>query len=128
MAARTSRNRARRPPANTRKRSQRGQFQDNAAKTVHQDAGSKTIVIPSAQRLGPRGIAPVMARLSDRGHTLMHVSYEHDVDFFHEGATTSLRGQAADLQASVVFVVPESGQLDEGLVAPRCRSSGSTWS
>ena len=27
------------------------------------DAGSKTILIPSAQRLGSRGIAPVMARL-----------------------------------------------------------------
>ena len=24
--------------------------------------------------------------LSDRGHTLMHMSYEHDVDFFVEGA------------------------------------------
>ena len=41
-------------------------------------------------------------KLSDRGHTLMHVSYEHDVDFFHEGATASLRAQ----------IVRESG-IDE---------------
>ena len=40
--------------------------------------------------------------LSDRGHTLMHVSYEHDVDSFHEDATASLRGQ----------IVRESG-IDE---------------
>ena len=32
-------------------------------------------------------------KLSDRGHTLMHVSYEHDVDSFHEGAHASLREQ-----------------------------------
>ena len=32
-------------------------------------------------------------KLSDRGHTLMHVSYEHDVDSFHEGARASLREQ-----------------------------------
>ena len=32
-------------------------------------------------------------KLSDRGHTLMHVSYEHDVECFHEGATASLREQ-----------------------------------
>ena len=32
-------------------------------------------------------------KLSDRGHTLMHVSYERDVDFFHGGARASLRGQ-----------------------------------
>ena len=41
-------------------------------------------------------------KLSDRGHTLMHVSYEHDVDSFYEGATASLRGQ----------IVRESG-IDE---------------
>ena len=41
-------------------------------------------------------------RLSDRGHTLMHVSYEHDVDSFHEGARASLREQ----------IVRESG-IDE---------------
>ena len=55
-----------------------------------------------------------MARLSDRGHTLMHVSYEHDVDCCHEGATASLRGQAADLQTGVVFVVPEVGSSTRG--------------
>ena len=32
-------------------------------------------------------------RLSDRGHTLMHVSYDHDVDLFYEGARASLREQ-----------------------------------
>ena len=32
-------------------------------------------------------------RLSDCGHTLMHVSYEHDVDTFYEGARASLREQ-----------------------------------
>ena len=32
-------------------------------------------------------------RLSDRGHTLMHISYEHDVDAFYDGARASLREQ-----------------------------------
>ena len=32
-------------------------------------------------------------KLSDRGHTLMHVSYDHDVDTFYEGARASLREQ-----------------------------------
>ena len=32
-------------------------------------------------------------KLSDRGHTLMHVSYEHEVDLFYEGARASLREQ-----------------------------------
>ena len=32
-------------------------------------------------------------RLSDRGHTLMHVSYDHDVELFYEGARASLREQ-----------------------------------
>ena len=32
-------------------------------------------------------------KLSDRGHTPMHVSYEHDVDSFHECARASLREQ-----------------------------------
>ena len=32
-------------------------------------------------------------RLSDRGHTLMHLSYEHDVDSFYDGARASLREQ-----------------------------------
>ena len=41
-------------------------------------------------------------KLSDRGHTLMHVSYEHDVDSFYEGARASLREQ----------IVRESG-IDE---------------
>ncbi len=31
--------------------------------------------------------------LSDRGHTLMHISYEHDVDAFYEGARAVLREQ-----------------------------------
>lgn len=33
--------------------------------------------------------------LSDRGHTLMHISYEHDVDAFYDGARASLREQIA---------------------------------
>ncbi len=32
-------------------------------------------------------------KLSDRGHTLMHVGYEHDVDAFYDGARASLREQ-----------------------------------
>ena len=32
-------------------------------------------------------------KLSDRGHTIMHVSYEHDVDLYYEGARASLREQ-----------------------------------
>ena len=45
-------------------------------------------------------------KLSDRGHTLMHVSYEHDVDLFYEGARASLREQ----------IVRESGiEEDEGI-------------
>lgn len=31
--------------------------------------------------------------LSDRGHTLMHISYEHDVDAFFDGPRASLREQ-----------------------------------
>ena len=31
--------------------------------------------------------------LSDRGHTLMHISYEHDVDTFYDGARAALREQ-----------------------------------
>jgi len=31
--------------------------------------------------------------LSDRGHTLMHMSYEHDVDTFYDGARAALREQ-----------------------------------
>ena len=42
-------------------------------------------------------------RLSDRGHTLMHVSYEHDVDSLYEGARASLREQ----------IVRESGVDEE---------------
>ena len=45
-------------------------------------------------------------KLSDRGHTLMHVSYEHDVELFYEGARASLREQ----------IVRESGiEEDEGI-------------
>ena len=45
-------------------------------------------------------------KLSDRGHTLMHVSYEHDVDLFYEGGCASLREQ----------IVRESGiEEDEGI-------------
>ena len=45
-------------------------------------------------------------KLSDRGHTLMHVSYDHDVDSFYEGARASLREQ----------IVRESGiEEDEGI-------------
>ncbi len=32
-------------------------------------------------------------RLSDRGHTLMHIGYEHDVDTFYDGARAVLREQ-----------------------------------
>ena len=32
-------------------------------------------------------------KLSDRGHTMMHLSYEHDVDTFYDGARASLREQ-----------------------------------
>ncbi len=32
-------------------------------------------------------------KLSDHGHTLMHVSYEHDVELYYEGARASLREQ-----------------------------------
>ena len=42
-------------------------------------------------------------RLSDRGHTLMHVSYEHDVDAFHEDTRAPLREQ----------IVRESGTDEE---------------
>ncbi len=31
--------------------------------------------------------------LSDRGHTLMHISYEHDIDTLYDGARASLREQ-----------------------------------
>ncbi len=31
--------------------------------------------------------------LSDRGHTLMHISYEHDVDVFFDGTRAALREQ-----------------------------------
>ena len=43
-------------------------------------------------------------KLSDRGHTLMHVSYEHDVELFYEGARASLREQ----------IVRESGIEEDG--------------
>ncbi len=32
-------------------------------------------------------------RLSDRGHTMMHISYEHDVDAFYRGTRAALREQ-----------------------------------
>lgn len=41
--------------------------------------------------------------LSDRGHTLMHVSYDHDVDSFYAGARSTLREQ----------IVRESGIMEE---------------
>ena len=41
-------------------------------------------------------------KLSDHGHTVLHVSYQHDVDSFYEGARASLREQ----------IVRESG-IDE---------------
>ncbi len=45
-------------------------------------------------------------KLSDLGHTLMHVSYENDVDLLYEGARASLREQ----------IVRESGiEEDEGI-------------
>ena len=45
-------------------------------------------------------------KLSDRGHTLMHLSYEHDVELFYEGARASLREQ----------MLRESGiEEDEGI-------------
>ncbi|MCY4239113.1 MAG: DUF1828 domain-containing protein [Rhodospirillaceae bacterium] len=45
-------------------------------------------------------------KLSDLGHTLMHVSYDHEVDSFYEGARASLREQ----------IVRESGiEEDDGI-------------
>ena len=45
-------------------------------------------------------------KLSDRGHTLMHVSYEHEVDLFYESARASRREQ----------IVRECGiEEDEGI-------------
>lgn len=41
--------------------------------------------------------------LSDRGHTLMHASYEHDVDAFYRGSRAALREQ----------IVRESGIREE---------------
>ena len=46
-------------------------------------------------------------KLSDRGHTLMHVSYEHDVDSSYEGARALLRQQT----------VRESGIYEEGILS-----------
>ena len=43
-------------------------------------------------------------KLSDHGHTLMHLSYEHDVELFYEGARASLREQ----------IVRESGIEEDG--------------
>ena len=43
-------------------------------------------------------------RLSDRGHTLMHVSYDHDVDAFMDGARGALMER----------IVAESGVQQEG--------------
>ena len=34
--------------------------------------------------------APGGLRLSDRGHTLMHISYDHDVDAFMDGTRGAL--------------------------------------
>ncbi len=31
--------------------------------------------------------------LSDRGHTIMHMSYEHDIDTLYDGARAALREQ-----------------------------------
>ena len=42
-------------------------------------------------------------RLSDQGHTMMHISYDHDVDSFYQGAKAMLREQ----------VVQEFGIIDE---------------
>ena len=39
--------------------------------------------------------------LSDRGHTLMHISYEHDVDTFFDGARSALREQIV-LEAGIL--------------------------
>ena len=42
-------------------------------------------------------------KLSDRGHTLMHISYDHDVDAFYGGARATLREQ----------IVRENGMEEE---------------
>ena len=50
--------------------------------------------------------------LSDRGHTLMHIGYEHDVDTFYDGARATLREQ----------IVRESGiQEDNGTFSVEAR-------
>lgn len=43
-------------------------------------------------------------RLSDRGHTMMHISYDHDIDVFSDGVRATLREQ----------IVRESGIEEEG--------------
>ena len=53
--------------------------------------------------------------LSDRGHTLMHIGYEHDVDTFYDGARAALREQ----------IVRESGiQEDNGTFSVEARPDG----
>ena len=42
-------------------------------------------------------------KLSDHGHTLMHISYDHDIDTFYSGARATLREQ----------IVRESGVEEE---------------
>jgi len=44
-------------------------------------------------------------RLSDRGHTLMHISYDHDIDAFLKGS----RGQMLERVANEAGVVWDSG-------------------
>ena len=44
-------------------------------------------------------IGPGRVRLSDRGHTVMHVSYDHDVDaLFRTGGLAVLNGILTDMQ------------------------------
>ena len=47
--------------------------------------------------------------LSDRGHTMMHISYEHDIDAFTDGARATLREQllrdSGIVESSGVFSV-----------------------
>ena len=59
-------------------------------------------------------------RLSDRGHTMIHVSYEHEVDLFYDGARSSLREQIVreyglQEEEGVFSIETSAGQLAASL-------------
>lgn len=66
-------------------------------------------------------------KLSDHGHTMMHVSYEHEADSFYEGARSELREQILrdckidedngvfSVETSPEHVVPALFRLGQGL-------------